>query len=72
MRTTINIPDEFINEIFALSEAVSKTSAVNKALEDWIKNKKRQKLLALRGNIDILDNISELRTMEILEIKNES
>jgi len=41
-------------------------------LEDWIKNKKRQKLLALRGNIDILDNISELRTMEILEIKNES
>jgi hypothetical protein len=71
MRTTINIPDELANELYSLSNAETKTSAVNAALVEWIKQKKKQKLLALRGQIDILDNIEELRRIEIEEMKHE-
>jgi len=71
MRTTINIPDGLISELTYLSDAGTKTAAVNKALEEWIKFKKRQRLLALKGKIDIVDNISELRKLDILEIENE-
>lgn len=36
MKITINLPDSLIKELLYLSEAKTKTSAVNMALEEWI------------------------------------
>jgi len=72
MRTTINIPDGLFSELYSLSDAETKTAAVNKALLEWIHYKKKQKLLALKGKVVLLDNISELRKSEIRELESEA
>jgi hypothetical protein len=64
MRTTININDDLAEEIFILMPDKSKTSAINTALEDWIKSKKKEKLIAMMGKISIVDNIKELRNLD--------
>ncbi len=70
MRTTINIDDEIINEIFAHYKSKTKTEAVNRALKDLMILFKKQKLIALRGNVDIDDNIDILKHKELEEIAN--
>jgi hypothetical protein len=70
MRTTINIDDDIINEIFAHYQSKTKTEAINRALNDLIKLLKKNKLIALRGKIDIDDNIDSLKHKELEEIAN--
>jgi len=70
MRTTINIDDEIINEIFTHYQSKTKTEAINRALNDLIILIKKKKLIALRGNVDIVDNIEILKHKELEEITN--
>ena len=68
MRTTINIPDQIIDQLMSFSNAITKTEAVNKAILDWVKYKKIQKIKSLRGKFDIDNNLENLRSLEINEI----
>lgn len=52
MRTTIDINDEIIDEVMAKSGAKTKKSAVETALRDYLKSKKREELKNLVGNYD--------------------
>lgn len=70
MRTTININDDLAEEIFMLMPDRSKTSAINEALDDWIKKKKIEKLIAFKGKVDIIDNIKELRNLDKKRLGN--
>ena len=70
MRTTININDDLAEEIFILMPDKSKTSAINEVLEDWIKSKKKEKLIAMMGKIAIVDNIKELRNLDKERLAN--
>lgn len=53
MRATLNIPDELINEVQRLSGEKTKTQAIVTVMEEYIRRKKMEDLLALRGKIDI-------------------
>lgn len=69
MRTTININESTIDELLLYYNAKTKTEAVNKALEEWARYLKKQKLITLRGKVDIDDFTKEMNTKEIEELK---
>lgn len=51
-----------------LTNAKTKTEAVNRALDEFIKRKRLEKLIRLRGKIHLSDNWGELRELEKNEI----
>lgn len=53
MRATLNIPDELICEVQRLSGEKTKTQAIVTVMEDYVRRKKMEDLLALRGKISI-------------------
>lgn len=53
MRATLNIPDELIDEVQRLSGQKTKTGAIVTVMEDFVRRKKMEDLLALRGKISI-------------------
>jgi Arc/MetJ family transcription regulator len=70
MRTTINVDDHLFEELMRRTGARTKTAAVRTALHEYIRLKRKEDLLALRGKVDILDNWRELRQLEIQEMKD--
>ncbi|HKK00672.1 MAG TPA: type II toxin-antitoxin system VapB family antitoxin [Desulfuromonadales bacterium] len=53
MRATLNIPDDLIHEVQTLSGEKSKTGAIIAVMEAYVKQKKMEQLLALKGKIRI-------------------
>lgn len=53
MRATLNIPDELIREVQIISGEKSKTKAIITVMESYVKQKKMEDLLALKGKIKI-------------------
>jgi metal-responsive CopG/Arc/MetJ family transcriptional regulator len=53
MRATLNIPDELISEVQKLSGQKSKTGAIVTVMEEYVRRRKMEELLALRGKITI-------------------
>jgi hypothetical protein len=53
MRATLNIPDELIEEVQRLSGQKSKTGAIVTVMEEYVRRRKMEDLLALRGKIEI-------------------
>lgn len=68
MRTTINIPEDLIEEALTLSKAKTKSQVVKKALKVYINTIKRQRLIALKGTLDFdidLDTLRERKDVEV-------
>lgn len=61
MRTTINIDDEIMEFVMKETGAATKTDAVRQALEDYIKRRKIEKLIALKGKIRFAMDAKTLR-----------
>ena len=53
MRATLNIPDDLISEVQKVTGEKSKTKAIIKAMEEFIRHKKIKELISLRGKIKI-------------------
>jgi hypothetical protein len=53
MRATLNIPDELITEVQNITGVKSKTKAVVTAIQEFIRKKRMEQLLALKGRIEI-------------------
>ena len=53
MRATLNIPDDLIDEVQRLSGEKTKTQAIVTVMEDYVRRRKMQDLLSLRGRISI-------------------
>ena len=53
MRATLNIPDGLVAEVQQLSGQKSKTNAIVVAMEEYVRSRKMQALLDLRGKIRI-------------------
>jgi Arc/MetJ family transcription regulator len=47
MRTTIDVPAELMSDLMALSHSRKKRDAVRNALEEYVRHRKLEKLLAL-------------------------
>ena len=67
MRTTLNLKDDIIVEVTRLTGARNKSRAVNEVLEAYVREKKMQKLLDLKGKLHLDDNWKALREMELDE-----
>jgi hypothetical protein len=53
MRATLNIPDELLEEVQNITGAKSKTKAVVTAVQEFVRKKRMEQLLALKGRIEI-------------------
>jgi hypothetical protein len=53
MRATLNIPDDLIEEVQNMAGVKSKTQAIVIALLEYTKKKRLERLLQLKGNINI-------------------
>jgi len=67
MRTTINIKDEVIKQVVQYTGAKNMSQAVNEVLENFVREKRKQKLFDLKGKLQLEDNWQKLREMEIDE-----
>lgn len=67
MRTTINIKDEVIKHVIEYTGAKNMSQAVNEVLETFVREKRKQKLIDLKGKLQLEDNWQKLREMEIDE-----
>lgn len=64
MRTTLDIPERLINDLLKVLKLSKKNEAVRIAVEDFVRRKKREKLLSLKGGIDIEDMSKKIREAE--------
>lgn len=53
MRATLNIPDDLVSEVQKVTGEKSKTKAITIAMQEFVRQKKIKKLLAMRGKIRI-------------------
>ena len=67
MRTTLNIEDGLFADLMRLTQAPTKTQAVRDALKEYIRLRRKEELLALRGRLEIEDNWHQLRESELEE-----
>jgi len=67
MRTTLNIKDDLINKITELTGAKNRSQAVNEVLELYLKEKRLNNLLSLKGKLHLDGNLQKLREMELNE-----
>ncbi|MEJ2587570.1 MAG: type II toxin-antitoxin system VapB family antitoxin [Deltaproteobacteria bacterium] len=67
MRTTLNVDEKNLTEIMKLTGAKNRSQAINFVLQDFVKKKRLQKLLELRGNLHLDNNWKDVREMEMDE-----
>ena len=72
MRTTLNIDDCLFHDLLNVTKAKTKTEAVRMALTEYLRMKRKEKVLAMRGKIDIKDDWQKLRQREIAEYDEDS
>ena len=53
MRTTLDIPEDLINEAMKITGAKTKSQVIKEALEEQIRKVKRQRLLNFKGKLDL-------------------
>lgn len=65
MRTTIDVDRCLLDKVVEISGEASKSKAVNRALEEYVRRMRIDHLLSLLGRLDLdLDDWYELRHME--------
>lgn len=64
MRTTLNIDDSMLFEVMELTGKKNRSEAIRAALTAYLQQQRKNKLLALRGKVDIEDNWQQLRALE--------
>ena len=61
MRTTLNIPQDLLEEAQRLAQTSSKTATVVYSLQELIRIKQIEKLRRLRGTLDLAVDLEALR-----------
>lgn len=67
MRTTLNIDDQVFTNLMQVTNARTKTEAIRIALSDYVRLKRKEQLIALRGKLEIEDNWQALRSLKVQE-----
>ncbi len=72
MKATLNIPNSVIDEAQKLSNQKTRTAVIIKALQEYTRMLKREKLLSFKGKKLLADDFDfqKLREKEINEIHN--
>ena len=61
MKTTLNIPDDLIKTAMSLSKNRTKTQTIIIALQEFIRKKKVEKILAHQGKLEFDDTWEKSR-----------
>ena len=61
MRTTLDLPQDLIEDVMKLTGAKTKSEAIITALQDLVNKQKRMKLLAYKGKLDLDIDLDVLR-----------
>jgi len=61
MRTTLDLPDELLQEAMVISRTKTKTDVIKMALENLIKKEKIKELKKYYGKINLEIHLDELR-----------
>jgi len=69
MRTTLDIPSEVLAELKKAIPAHSQAEAVRRALAEFIRQHKRDKLRLLRGRLRIQDVSREMEKAELADAR---
>jgi hypothetical protein len=64
MKTVISLDKTMAENLLFYTQAKTTRQGIYQAIEEYIRYKQRQELLALRGTIDIEDNWQQLRELE--------
>lgn len=64
MRTTLTLDDEFIEKLMQITGEKNYAAAIRHALESYLKQVRKEKVLALRGKVQIDNNWQELRQLD--------
>jgi Arc/MetJ family transcription regulator len=64
MRTTLNVKDSVLSDVVKMTGAKSQTEAVNKALAEWIRQKRLERLRGLRGKVKWEGDLDRLRSLD--------
>lgn len=67
MRTTLSIDDELTKDLMMSTGQKTPVAAIRQALQEYLQHARKQKVLALRGQVDVEDRWSELRQLERAE-----
>jgi hypothetical protein len=51
MKTTLNIPEKLVKKTMKLSKSKTKTEAIITAMEEYIRRKKLEGVIAMKGNL---------------------
>ncbi|MBW1783706.1 MAG: type II toxin-antitoxin system VapB family antitoxin [Deltaproteobacteria bacterium] len=70
MRTTINIKDDLMDALLALTKAKTKTKAVELSIREYIERKSIEELISLSGKIDIDSDWQKEEEAELNEYRN--
>lgn len=71
MRTTLNLDAGLVDEVTKLTGEKNRGKAVNRAMEEFVRRQKIEKLIGLRGRIEIVDNLDELKALELEKMKKQ-
>ena len=61
MRTTLDLPEELLNDAMKLTHTDTKTAVIVRALEELIRKSKISGLKKYRGKIDLEIDLDEVR-----------
>jgi hypothetical protein len=65
MRTTLTIDDVQVEDLMQATGQTSVVAAIRQALDDYLQQARKKKVLALRGQVQIDDNWRDLRALEV-------
>ena len=69
MRTTLDLNPDLLNAVVETTGERSKSKAVNKALEDYVRRKRVAELRKIAGNIDLVNNLREIEALELKKME---
>lgn len=61
MRTTLDLPENLLNEAMRITHTATKTAVIVKALEDLVRKSKIAELKKYKGKIDLDMDLDEIR-----------
>jgi len=70
MRATLDIPDSLIKNLLRVTGEKKKTKAICIAVDDYIRSRRKEKLLALSGKIEFDIDWQKMEEMELKGMKD--
>ena len=71
MRTTLDIDSRLLEEVAKTTGEKSLSKAVSRALDEFLRRRKIERLIELAGKIDLVDNWRELEEIELQEMERD-